>query len=34
MISISEIASRELQGVLEAETYRGKSLFVIFMGYG
>ncbi len=34
MISISEIASRELQGVLEAETYRGKSLFVSFMGYG
>jgi len=34
MISISGIASRELQGVLEAETYKGKSLFVNFMGYG
>jgi hypothetical protein len=34
MVNVSESASRELSTVLESEQYKGKGLFVNFMGYG
>lgn len=34
MISISEIASREITRVLQTDRAMGKALFVSFVGYG
>ncbi len=34
MVTISELASVELNKVMQSENARGKSLFVNFMGYG
>ncbi len=34
MVNISEIASREINKVLQSDRAKGKRLFVSFMGYG
>lgn len=34
MVNISESASRELGTVLDSDQYKGKGLFVNFMGFG
>lgn len=34
MVSISDMASQELQKVLQSDQAKGKGLFVSFMGYG
>jgi hypothetical protein len=34
MVTISELASVELNKVLQSDNAKGKSLFVNFMGYG
>lgn len=34
MVTISDDASRELTAVLGSDEYKGKGLYVNFMGYG